>query len=255
MRYDGRWTMDDGRKTRGVSSLVPRPSSLVIVLLASCFMLLAVICLPAVAGTSVEERLNNGAIIKSIETPADSEWAHVRAEAVIDVEPQVLWKMLIDIEGWPKWLPMSEKAHFISRKAEKIITREAARDRNRVGEIDVRHPPVTEKETFAGQWHRTAIEEYDLIWPLKDEWVIRRYDFDETKNPYKATWKMVASDDDEIDGSWEIAPWKGGKSSLLKYYYRVKIKSGVPRPVFRTAVSFVVTSMIKSLRREAKKRQ
>lgn len=204
--------------------------------------------------TSIEERLNNGAIIKGIEIPGNSGWAYVDVQAVVDVPPDLLWKTLIDIERWPGWLPMNEKAWFVSEKAEEIITGVVAKDRDKVYEIDKMHPSIRSDGPYSGQWHRTAIEEYDLIWPLRDEWVIRRYTFDETKNPYRATWKKLAADDDEDDGSWEVSPWKDKRKSLLKYHYRVKVKKGVPNQIFKTAVSFTVNSMIKSLRREVKRR-
>lgn len=210
--------------------------------------------IPAMASrTTVEGRLENGAIISDVKMSDGSIWAYVNVEALIDVSPSTVWKTLIDMENWPAWLPMNRRTSFVSDEAEALITHDVAKDRTKVYEIDGEHPRQVDEKTYSGKWHRTVIEEYDLVWPLKDEWVIRRYDFDETSDPLRASWRKVASDDEEEDGHWEIGQWKNGKKSLLKYYYRVKIKKGVPRPIFNTAVTFTVNSMIKSLRREVKK--
>lgn len=207
------------------------------------------------ANPSIDERLENGAIIKDVTTPDDSQWAFVRVETVVDVPVDTLWRTIIDIEEWPEWLPMTSGARFISAEAEGRITREIAKSRERVYAIDKEFPPNSDNtDVGSGRWHRTTIEEYDLIWPLKNEWVVRRYDFDEVSTPHRASWRKLDNNDDIEDGAWEIGPWKDGKKSLLKYSYRVKVKEGVPRPVFRQAVSFTVNSMIKALRREAARR-
>ncbi len=39
--------------------------------------------------------------------------------------------------------------------------------------------------------------------------------------------------------------------TLLHYTYRVKVKEGVPQPLFKAAVSLTINSMIKALRHEA----
>lgn len=209
----------------------------------------------ATANPSLEERLENGAIIKDVQTPGDSSWATVGVSAVIDVPMDVLWGTIIDIEAWPKWLPMMGRAWFISDASEERITREIAKSRDEVYAIDAEFPHERGGGNEGrGRWHRTTIEEYDLIWPLRNEWVVRRYDFDEASTPHRASWHKLDNADDSDDGAWEISPWKDGKRSLLKYNYRVKVKEGVPRPVFRQAVSFTVNSMIKALRREAGRR-
>lgn len=206
------------------------------------------------AGKSVESRLDDGAVIKKIETPEDSKWAYLHVTAVVDVPPDTLWKIIIDIDDWPNWLPMSQRASFISDEAEKLITPEIAADQTKVYEIDKENPNTQKGNRRHGAWHRTVIEEYDLVWPIKNEWLVRRYDFDDTKFPMTATWYKLARNDGKLDGTWEVEPWKDGKRSLLTYDYRVRVKKGIPRPIFRTAISLTVNPMIKSLRRKAAKR-
>lgn len=223
----------------------------------ACIIIVCILAsAPAIAASnpSLDQRLDIGAIIKDVTTPDDSQWAFVRVETVVDVPVDTLWRTIIDIEAWPKWLPMMGRAWFTSDAAEERITREIAKSRDEVYAIDSQFPQGGSDNADTGRWHRTTIEEYDLIWPLRNEWVVRRYDFDEASTPHRASWRKLDNADDSDDGAWEISPWKDGKRSLLKYNYRVKVKAGVPRPVFRQAVSFTVNSMIKALRREAARR-
>lgn len=216
-------------------------------------VLFVVFSLEARAGRlSQDERLDIGTIIKEITIPGGSQWAYVRVRAVVDSSPQAVWATLININGWPKWLPMTKKAWFLSDEAAQKITPEIARNKDEVLAIDARDPPAAPKQTHNNHWQRIAYEEYDLPWPLKNEWVVRRYTFDETDEINKASWRKVASTDSEDDGYWEITNWKDGKTHL-RYYYRVRSKENVPQPLFKAAVSLTVNSMIKALRRESAK--
>jgi len=200
------------------------------------------------------ERLEMGGIVTKIDMPPESKFAYVSVWALIDAKPGVVWNTLKDIDNWPNWLPMNEKAFFVSAEAEKLITVQIARVRTKVEEINTQHPPDEDTPSPDGKWKRMAYESYNMPWPLKNEWVIRHYSFDETENPFVATWRKVAADDDKDDGFWKVKGWTDDKHTHLEYYYRVKRKEGVPDVLFSGAIKLTVNSMIKSLRREAKKR-
>lgn len=219
-------------------------------------LVLSLLMMPAVSSArpGVDERLNQGAIIRDITIPDGQEWAFVRVRAVIDAPPRAVWETLSDIEHWPSWLPMNRKALFLAADADGLMTREIAHDRAQTMALFLAHPNRAGAQHAASRWDRLAYEEYDLPWPLKNEWVVRRYTFDEQAEQNRASWKKVDSSDDLEDGHWEVSPWKDGGKAHLRYYYRVKAKEGVPHPVFTTAVAFTVNSMIKALRHEVAKR-
>jgi len=219
-------------------------------------LLIFLLFVPALsqARPDYDEKMDQGHIFKEITIPEGSDRANVLVNAVINSPPEVVWAALIDINRWPKWLPMNRVAYFVSPEAEKLITPEAAKDHAKVLEINKQNPPAKETTKFSGHWEHTAYEEYDLPWPLKNEWVVRRYQYDEGADIRKASWKRVDSTRDEDDGSWEVRPWKDGHTHLT-YLYRVKAKEGVPQVIFKTAVSMTVNSMIKALRHESARRE
>lgn len=206
------------------------------------------LCLPSVA-----RRLDSGSILSDITIPDGQLWAHVNVQAVIDSPQRAVWNALKDIEGWPRWLPMNRKARFLSAEAQARITPEIADDRKAVLEIDVQYPPAESAKTHGGHWQQVAYEEYDLPWPLKNQWVVRRYTYDENDGSCRASWRLVNTRDGMLDGFWEVTPWKAGKTHL-RYYYRVKAMSGVPKLAFKAAVALTVNSMVKALRRESARR-
>ena len=202
---------------------------------------------------TAEERMESGGIIKDIIIPGDEMTAYVTVRAIVDAPPVAVWSALKEIEGWPHWLPMSSKAHFVSKEAEGLITPEIAKDRKKVTEIDRAHPNTESGNGGEGKWQRLALEEYDLPWPLENQWVIRRYTYEEGTALMRASWRKIDGSSQRDDGYWEIRPWKDGKTEL-KYYYIVKVTGPAPKPLFKAAINLTVNSMIKALRREAKLR-
>lgn len=186
--------------------------------------------------------------------PADGLYAHVRAEAVIDCPPQVVWDTLADIGQWYKWLPMTHRAGILSPEAAAKVTPAIVPDKEKIMTLDAKFPATAAPREEKRQWSAMAYEDFDLPWPIKNQWSVKYYFFDDGENMKRAVWRKVNSIDGKDDGFWEITPWKT-KRTHLRYYYRVKAKRNVPGPVFTTAVSFTVNSMIKALRREAKRRE
>ena len=195
-------------------------------------------------------RLNAGAILKEITIPDNQPWAFVRVQAIIDAPPSAVWAKLEDIGHFPRWLPMCRKMEFLSPEASRQATPEIARDQARIIALMASHPNRSPARPGTGHWEQLVYEEYDLPWPIKNEWALRRYVFDEQEGLDRAAWTKVDSADGKEDGSWEITPWGDGTKTHLRYYYRVKAKENVPKPVFRTAVSLTISSMIKALRHQ-----
>lgn len=221
---------------------------------------LSMICIAVIAGSAAhaklptpEQRLDSGGILKDITIPGDSNMAHVTVRAIIDAPPAVVWGALKDIARWPNWLPMSKEAHFLSKEAEPLITTDVAVSQEKVIAIDRAHPNQESGNDGKGSWQRLAYEEYDLPWPIQNEWVVRRYSYHEGAEVQKASWRKLVSENAQEDGYWEVSGWKDGKTHL-KYYYVVKVKGHAPEPLFKAAVSLTVNSMIKALRKEVKKR-
>lgn len=217
--------------------------------------LLFATALPSVvraARTDETARLNQGAILKEITIPDNQPWAFVRVQALIDAAPPVVWSKLEDIGRFPTWLPMCRKMEFLSPEATQKATPELARDQAQIIALMAAHPSAKGAGApKTGHWDELVYEEYDLPWPIKNEWALRRYVFDEKEGLDRAAWTKVDSADGKEDGYWEIRPWEDGKRTHLRYYYRVKAKENVPKPVFRTAISLTVNSMIKALRHQA----
>lgn len=219
-------------------------------LFLAAILLLTAIARPAAALLQGEEKLAAGGILKSITIPEGGSLAFVDVQAVIDAPMPAVWKALKEIERWPSWLPMSRKAKVLSPAAAARITPEVAEDQARVLAIETADAGGGANAREAGRFTRMVYEEYDLPWPIHNEWVIRNYTYEEDAERDRATWRKVASTDGRDDGSWEVSARPDGKT-LLHYTYRVKAKEGVPQPVFKAAVSLTIGSMVKALRREA----
>lgn len=207
------------------------------------------------ARQSLDERLEQGAVIKNITIPEGQSWAYVKVQTLIDSKPDALWAALKDIQSWPRWLPMNKVARVLPPDVAAKITKDIASKHDEVLSIVNGSSKVADDGKESGHWQKMVYEEYNLPWPIKDEWVVRLYTYDEKDGVDRASWRKMDSTEKDDDGYWEIKPWGDGGKTLLDYYYRVKAKESVPAPIFKTAVSFTVNSMIKALKHEAGKRE
>lgn len=185
----------------------------------------------------------------------DSIWANVEVEKTIHASPEKVWAVISDLANWPKWLPMNSRFELLSNDSLDVITPEIAADKPAVDAIAKKYPSTDYKVSYSGDQQVVAVEEYDMPWPIQNEWVVRLYKFDESNDQMNATWKKLDSTLPDDDGGWEVVPTEDTNETLFKYHYRVKVKKGVPKPVFKTAISVVVGSMVRSLETEIRKRK
>ncbi len=222
-----------------------------------CFFMLLMMMFPSFLWAGQldrEQKLDAGYILKEITVPQGEDRALVLVNTVIDASPGSVWDALVDIGSWPRWLPMTKDAAFLSEEAAAMVTPEIAKERGKVLEIRDRFPLKEGPSGWRDHWVRVAYEEYDLPWPIRNEWVVRRYTYDIHKDFARASWKRIDSTRESNDGYWDVKVWKDGRT-YLTYCYRVKPKENVPEAVFKTAVSMTVNSMIKALRHEAQRRE
>lgn len=231
-----------------MKTLIKSISVTLITLVAACFLHFEALAVGAPAVTDEAGKLEGGAVLKNITIPDGQPYAYVKVKTVIDEPTGVVWQALKNIERWPAWLPMSKTARILSPEAATKITPEIAKVQDQVLAIERAHPRTGAPQE-SGHYTRTVYELYDLPWPIKNEWVVRTYTYDESPQQDRATWRKIDSTEQDNDGSWEITP-DGDNKTLLTYTYRVKAKESVPKPVFKAAVSLTVNSMIKALRHE-----
>jgi len=221
------------------------------------FILLLFFMIPNLAVANSETELMKGKVVKQLSFPEDAEFGTVHIQAVIDVPPQTVWKMLVHLEEWGQWMPSLTEGWFYSKEAMQHLPDPFPKDRNLSLELRKKYPGAegAVNPFFVGEEVRMAYENYDLLWPIRNEWVVRKYFYDSREaglNKFKASWAQVFNRNQKTEGYWLLEPFQNDPArTLLTYHYWVRAKAGLSRVVFKWGVQLFINRMMDHLKNEA----
>lgn len=200
-----------------------------------------------------EEKLEKGWIVSRIEY-ADSEnsIAVLDVKALINRSPGEVWRFLTDIGKWSSWMPMMSHGWALNGKTMEHVG--ALPDKTQaVYNLVSNSKPVSVEIKNDGETEVDMFEEYDLPWPISNDWDVRKYIFnssDAGNSLYSATWKQLFKDARGCGGMWTLERHNGDKNeTLLEYHYRVKRKEWVPAKIFEIIIGKTVDRFINAIRR------
>lgn len=192
-----------------------------------------------------------------VDFPSDVPRGTIHVEALVDVLPEVVWAVVIDMNRWHTWMPLVEKAKYYSDAAVAKIPAKVGKD------ADVFDPLLAmgtnSTPSPVGKQSRVAYSYYNLPWPIADQWTVEKYHFDATnagKHEYKVRYyKIYEKNPKKFSGYWKIEPYPGRPgASKLTYHNYMRTKTGFAGKLFRIATKRTVEKMITALRREVKLR-
>jgi hypothetical protein len=200
-----------------------------------------------------EEKLAKGWIVSNISYGADDSLVIVDVQALINAPAKRVWKLFSDVSRWSVWMPIMSRGWIVGSATLGKIHElpEKVKD---VYDIVSAGKPASVKVEDIGKTSINTFEEFDLPWPINNDWVLRRYLFDSTdgsSGKYKVTWRQIFKDKEGCGGWWEISPNNGNAvETLFKYHYVVKRKDGVPKKLFEIIVDKTVDRFIGAIRRQ-----
>ena len=225
--------------------------------ITTCAVLLVSLSLAPVVHAK-QTPLKDGGIHIKIVFPTEAIHGSIHVEAMIPAMPEVIWSALVDVNRWRTWVPMVIEAFFYSPKAKKAIPADAKKEQEFFKGLKQKYPGTASTPPMNGKARRATYEFYNLPWPIKDEWVVRKYLFDASKageRKYKATWEKVWDTSPGKEGYWTLEPFEGdANKTLLIYHFRTKSKIGIKQQLFRVGVKGAVERFIRAIRKEARGR-
>lgn len=219
------------------------------------FFLFLISCVGVAAAKeklTAEEKLSKGWIVRNISYGTDDSMVIVDVKALINASSADVWKLLSNIDSWPSWMPVLKRGWVLSgsvlskipenpEKADDVYKTVSSGGK---GSVNI---------SQSGQTSVTTFEEFDLPWPVNNDWVIRKYIFDAARGSegnYKVSWKQKFKGAEGRGGMWEIVPNNGAENeTLFKYHFVVKRKEGVPKAIFEAMVSKTIDRFISAIRR------
>lgn len=182
---------------------------------------LAVLTASAVPAHAADEGagLENGRVDVALVDVKDSDTQMVVVRAIVDSPPAKVWKIVSDCATYKEHMPRIAASKLVKKDGSKVTCQVT---------ISVPFPMA----------NLTAVTE-----AVHDE------------NPAKMSrrWKLVSGDYEFNEGSWEIAPYKGGASSLVTYKVHAKPKTSVPGFLKNMAQKKALPELIERVREEAAK--
>lgn len=224
------------------------------------FFIAVVISLVAMSSTSSharnklgdEEKLQKGWIVSNISYGADESIVIVEVKALINASAGKVWNLLTNVNRWSKWMPVMSRGWIIHPDdLSKLPAQPEKRDD--IYKTASASQPASLNVNGSGKTSLTTFEEFDLPWPINNDWVLRKYHFDATASGnghYKVSWKQLFKDTEGRGGKWELSQYNGNtEETLFRYHYRVKRKEGVPKKIFEVIIGKTVDRFIGAIRR------
>ena len=197
-----------------------------------------------------------GLLTQTLDFPKEEGYGTIHVEAQLKASPEAVWHVLVRPQHWSRWMPMLSRSWFYSDEAIRAIPPQVPKKKKLFEELYEQFPePAVVRIEQDPAWEGIAFEEYNIPWPIQDEWVVRRYQFDSRKKGegvYKAQWGKIFDGSREIEGYWHIEPsltLAGGTHFV--YHYRVKAKTGVAMVLFKWAVRRTIDKMVHAIEKEA----
>ena len=225
--------------------------------LAVTVMILMVIFLMAAVSVakeklSDEEKLAKGWIVSYVDYEQNDQIAVLDVKALINATPKSVWYLLSNINGWSGWTPVMSQGFAIKND---IFSKYGDRpDKN--DEVKGAASNGSRSNVTIGDSGKTVVntyEEFDLPWPINNDWVLRRYTFDASQsaeNKYSVVWKQLFKGAEGRGGSWNLSQYNGkADETLFEYHFKVKRKDGVPMKVFEVIIGKTIDRFISAIRR------
>ena len=202
--------------------------------------------------------LATGEVATYLDFSKPGEYGTIRVEARMDSPPEVVWEVLTDISRWPKWIPSMRRGWVHSSQAVQNIPLNAPKEKSIYEDLHRRFPENGDSQMPAEEhhsWSKVVFEEYDLLWPIQDEWVVKRYLFDSTEgkeHKFRAEWGRIFDGNRMIEGHGDLIPADVENATLFTYQYRVRAKEGVPIFLFKLALKTSIHHMVEAIIKESK---
>lgn len=190
-----------------------------------------------------------------INFPKEEALGTIHVRGTINAPAAAIWKVVTNIHRWTQWMPMVTEARFFSDAAVQALPANPAKDPALFETLRQQHPGSAPIPGDHGVTTRMSYEAYNLPWPIKDEWVIRRYRFDASRageSVYRVTWeKGYERNEPGSDGYWELAPTREDpQQTVMIYHFRVKAKHGLALALLKAGTKSAVTKFYHSIREE-----
>ncbi len=187
---------------------------------SSSLLLLALGTLGAPAHAGDEGAgLENGKVDVALVDVKDSDTQMVVVRAIVDSPPGNVWKIVSDCAHYKEHMPRIAASRLVKKEGSKVTCQ------------------VTISVPF----------------PMANLTAVTEAVHDESPAKMSRRWKLVSGDYEYNDGSWEIAPYKGGTASLVTYKVHAKPKTSVPGFLKKMAQNKALPEMIERVREESAK--
>lgn len=199
-----------------------------------------------------EEKLAKGWIVSYVSYESDDSIANLEVKALINASPKKVWEFLSKVERWSLWMPVMSRGWALGDDALSKVPASPEKTKDVYDVVSVSSPAAV-RVSGSGKTTVSTFEEFDLPWPINNDWVLRKYIFDASKaeeDIYKVEWKQIFKGAERRGGRWELSRYNGeADETLFEYRFRVKRKEGVPQKVFEIIMGKTVERFVSAIRK------
>jgi ribosome-associated toxin RatA of RatAB toxin-antitoxin module len=161
--------------------------------------------------------LEDGKVIVRRLEPTGGTGVAARAVGLVDAAPTVVWPVIRDCQHFSKFMPRTTSSKLIER----------------TGNVAVCEVVV------------------DMPFPFDDLTSVVKSTETEKAGSFARTWALVSGTYNRNQGTWEVHPWKGGRS-LLVYQLDIDPKISIPDAIIRKAQTGSLPDVFEAVRKRSK---
>ena len=160
--------------------------------------------------------LEDGQVIVRRLEPTGGTGVAARAVGLVDASPQVVWPVIRDCQHFSKFMPRTRSSKLIERTGN-VATCEVV---------------------------------VDMPFPFDDLSSVVKSTETEKAGSYARTWTLVRGTYKRNQGTWEVHPWKGGRS-LLVYQLDIDPEISIPDAIIRKAQTGSLPDVFEAVRKRS----
>lgn len=178
-------------------------------------------------------------------------------EAVIDVPPEVVWRLFIKTNDWKYYkMPTLSDSHTVTENLLKQVG-EATKVSVFYDILGSQRIDPFEFQKKDQKWTGFFFQYFDLPWPVSNRWMIVKADYDETRGGesfYRCDWIKKAGNIRSSEGSFKIGRYQGDRYRTL-FVYDVKADTGsnVPKFLLKWGLKSTMPGIVQAIRKVALK--
>jgi ribosome-associated toxin RatA of RatAB toxin-antitoxin module len=208
----------------------------------------------AATGEAIRSRLDKGEVIVATRDVPDSSAKHAEMTAIIKAPPEVVWKVITDVNSFKYFMPRTLNSLAVAPgKIPEIVAKKPTQAKEVEKLLGSTFVNPADFRVPGGKYTVYHYSDLELPWPCSNRWYILKGVQDETQaaqHRYHTSWSLVLGNLKTNSGEWILAPYGTNETKAI---YRINTDPGgaIPGFLVQEGTCSTMPQIIKAVRERA----